>query len=123
LYLTKNSANIPVSSRLCIPGGSSPFLAPSSIHESTNHGKGDSFFPSAPNESPVIPGETILDYIPPHPALSNPRKVHRYLISLLETHDGSPMDTNLIKEKLNQVQEDNTSLNKDERMKMTARYF
>lgn len=59
--------NIPVvgGEELVINGGSSPFI------------KGQ--------ENKVdVPGDVLFDYIPPHPPHSNPKKPHRYLVSLLE---------------------------------------
>jgi large subunit ribosomal protein L35 len=37
-------------------------------------------------DAPIKPanGMTVLEYIPPHPALSNPSKVHRYVVTLLK---------------------------------------
>jgi hypothetical protein len=94
------SANIPVEYQLNVEGGSSPFLSPNSQEEIVLDQKnGTHFIPSAPSRPPVIPGETLLDYVPPHPPLSNPRKNHRYLFTLLENQDiGTPMDTTGLKD-------------------------
>jgi len=69
--------NIPITSRLVIPGGSSPFL------DAKSNENGNSINNQNHHE-PNIPGDVIFPYIPPHPALSNPRKNHRYLFLALK---------------------------------------
>lgn len=110
------SANIPVDYRLEVDGGSSPFLAP---------GKGRSdpgahFTPETPKVPPVIPGETVLDYIPPHPALSDPRKVHRVMFTLLESKTpGDKIDVSRVKSLLDVSEEDTPR----PELRRNARYY
>ena len=99
------SCNIPVQFRCDIKGGSSPFIKEDKIQRDSNQ-NGIHFLPQPPAEPPSIPGEVLLDYIPPHPALSNPRKNHRYLFSLLESNTiGSKIDTCEFQTLLKSVQE------------------
>ncbi|KAJ3071543.1 MFT2-Corn MFT-like protein [Podochytrium sp. JEL0797] len=87
--------DIPVTNRLVIPAGSSPFLAPAT---SAAEGlTGASFHPNAPKEEPVIPGTVVLPYVPPHPANSNPRKTHRYLLTVFEQTSDAPLDVQVAK--------------------------
>ena len=46
------------------------------------------YLPSAPQSPPSLPGQVLLDYVPPHPPMSNPRKLHRYVLALLESNKG-----------------------------------
>jgi hypothetical protein len=95
-------ANIPVEYRLEVDGGSSPFLSPGKGHlvKDAHH------IPEAPIEPPLIPGETIFPYIPPHPPLSDPRKVHRLLFTLLESKNiGEKIDVERIKSMINVSEE------------------
>ena len=109
-------ANIPVDYRLEVAGGSSPFLAPGKGNPDT----GAHYTPETPQNPPVIPGETLLDYIPPHPPLSNPRKVHRYLFTLLESKTpGEKIDVSGIKSLLNVSEDDSPR----KELLSNARYF
>ncbi|KAJ3196264.1 hypothetical protein HK101_009529 [Irineochytrium annulatum] len=75
--------DIPVTSHLVIPGGSSPYLAPAPVppfNPQTDHP--GAYHPSKPEVEPKIPGKVVLPWVPPHPANSNPRKAHRYLMTL-----------------------------------------
>ncbi|KAI9008096.1 hypothetical protein BC832DRAFT_553064 [Gaertneriomyces semiglobifer] len=75
--------DIPVQGRLVIPGGSSPLLrAPSEASQTMLAGA--SFIPAPPAKEPTIPGNVVFPYVPAHPAASNPRKVHRYFLAVLE---------------------------------------
>jgi hypothetical protein len=102
LFRLKYRANIPVEYRLEVDGGSSPFYTP---------GKGNAvkdahFIPEAPTKAPVIPGETILSYIPLHPPLSDPRKGHRILFTLFESKNiGEKIDVEGIKSRINVSEE------------------
>jgi hypothetical protein len=60
--------------------------------------KGTSFHPQPPAEgeaSVKLPGNVILPYVPPHPANSNPRKVHRYLLTVFEQTEGKGLQVDL----------------------------
>ncbi|KAJ3295697.1 MFT2-Corn MFT-like protein [Blyttiomyces sp. JEL0837] len=77
--------DIPVTKRVVIPGGSSPFLNPSTTTLDHQNLTGTGYHPKQrPSGEPSLPGKVILPYIPPHPANSNPRRVHRYLLTVLE---------------------------------------
>lgn len=89
LMCNVQSTNIPVQGKLEIPGGSSPFLGPpNASSENTEDSKGVHYVPSAPQTPPSLPGQVLLDYVPPHPPMSNPRKLHRYVLALLESNKG-----------------------------------
>jgi large subunit ribosomal protein L35 len=49
--------------------------------------------------NPIKPanGNTVLEYAPPHPALSNPSKQHRYVITVLKQNDAFNSDQLLSK--------------------------
>lgn len=101
-------ANIPVRNRLEIPGGSSPFLSSPTCTDQTQ-GKGAHYVAQGPSEPPKIPGQVCLDYVPPHPPLSNPRKLHRYVFTLLESsQEGQKLDLSKIQSLLSSVNEEST---------------
>lgn len=64
-------SDIPIESRCTIEGGSSVL---------------------DPKASNI--GKTVLEYIPPHPAHSNPSKMHRYVFTLLK--QSAPLDLNFL---------------------------
>ncbi|KAJ3235209.1 MFT2-Corn MFT-like protein [Chytriomyces hyalinus] len=82
--------DIPVTNRLTIEPGSSPYLVPSTLD--TANLTDASFHPSPPSAEPKLPGKVVLPYIPPHPANSNPRKTHRYLLTIFEQPEGKSLD-------------------------------
>ncbi|RKO85456.1 hypothetical protein BDK51DRAFT_33471, partial [Blyttiomyces helicus] len=57
--------DVAVTNRLVIPGGTSPLISN-----------------PIPNQ-PTLPGKVVLPYVPPHPAFSNPKRLHRYVITVL----------------------------------------
>jgi phosphatidylethanolamine-binding protein (PEBP) family uncharacterized protein len=77
--------NIPITSNITIPGGTSPYLAPPTAttleYESS---KGESFHSKSPEILTELPGTTVFPYVPPHPANSNPRSIHRYVLAVLK---------------------------------------
>ncbi|KAJ3290712.1 hypothetical protein HK104_006562 [Borealophlyctis nickersoniae] len=79
------STNIPVQRRLVIPGGNSPFLGPQSPN--TPNGTGKSAIAQPPAETPTLPGTVVFPYVPPHPAMQNPVRTRRYLLTVLEQPD------------------------------------
>ncbi|KAI8841493.1 hypothetical protein BJ741DRAFT_594366 [Chytriomyces cf. hyalinus JEL632] len=85
--------DISVTNRLTIEAGSSPYLAPSTLD--TANLTDASFHPSQPSAEPKLPGAVVLPYIPPHPANSNPRKTHRYLLTIFEQPEGKSLDISL----------------------------
>ncbi|TPX66923.1 hypothetical protein CcCBS67573_g07659 [Chytriomyces confervae] len=85
--------DISVTNRLTIEPGSSPYLAPSTLD--TANLTDASFHPSPPSAEPKLPGTVVLPYIPPHPANSNPRKTHRYLLTIFEQPEGKSLDISL----------------------------
>ncbi|KAI9351441.1 phosphatidylethanolamine-binding protein [Obelidium mucronatum] len=85
--------DIPVTNRLTIAPGTSPYLGASTIE--TSGLTGTSFHPSQPSEPAVLPGTVVLPYIPPHPANSNPRKNHRYLLTVFEQEGETPVNVKL----------------------------
>ncbi|KAI8612828.1 phosphatidylethanolamine-binding protein, partial [Chytriomyces sp. MP71] len=86
--------DIEVTNRLTIQPGSSPFLvAPGKDTASLT---GVSFHPTAPvNGEPVLPGKVVFPYVPPHPANSNPRQIHRYLLTVFEQSEGKTVEVQL----------------------------
>ncbi|KAJ3042549.1 MFT2-Corn MFT-like protein [Rhizophlyctis rosea] len=70
--------DIPVQNRLIIPGGTSPFLGPPTAPS------GPTVFTTFPEQPPELPGNVIFPYVPPHPALQAPKKIHRYMVVALE---------------------------------------
>ncbi|KAJ3284680.1 MFT2-Corn MFT-like protein [Rhizoclosmatium sp. JEL0117] len=85
--------DIPVTNRLTIEAGSSPFLGTSAVD--TTGLTGASFHPTKPSGEPVISGNVVLPYVPPHPANSNPRKTHRYLLTVFEQQGDAPLNVQL----------------------------
>ncbi|KAJ3407518.1 MFT2-Corn MFT-like protein [Chytridiales sp. JEL 0842] len=89
--------DIPVQNELVIPFGTSPFLRPASstpaIPPTSNKGAG--FHPVPPTTEPKIPGNMVLPYLPPHPPNSNPRKVHRYLLTVFEQKEKGAVQIDL----------------------------
>ncbi|KAJ3031175.1 UNVERIFIED_CONTAM: MFT2-Corn MFT-like protein [Siphonaria sp. JEL0065] len=85
--------DIPVTNRLVIAPGSSPYLNSSPVD--TSKLTGTSFHPSQPTAEPTLPGNVILPYVPPHPANSNPRKNHRYLLTVFEQEGDGPLNIQL----------------------------
>ena len=81
--LTKSSVNIPIKDSIQINYGSSPNLQKEVKFDYSLFAHGMRG-PKPPSAAPIIPGDVILDYIPPHPAHSNPRSNRRYLFTLLE---------------------------------------
>ncbi|KAJ3356986.1 MFT2-Corn MFT-like protein [Entophlyctis luteolus] len=87
--------DIPVTSnRLTIDFGSSPFLGPTSVTNKKDL-KGAEFHATKPEQEPVLPGNVVFPYIPPHPANSNPRKIHRYLLTLFEQRPDQKISVDL----------------------------
>lgn len=41
------------------------------------------------NPQPTSNGKTIIEYVPPHPAFSNPKKMHRYVFTVLRQTTGT----------------------------------
>ncbi|KAJ3163466.1 hypothetical protein HDU86_000045 [Geranomyces michiganensis] len=82
--------DVAVTDRLVIPGGSSPLLQPpadgtaAAAEAFAKATTGASFVPSAPAQQPEIPGTVLFPYVPAHPPASNPRKLHRYAMLVLE---------------------------------------
>ncbi|KAJ3218910.1 MFT2-Corn MFT-like protein [Dinochytrium kinnereticum] len=73
--------DIPVTGRLVIPGGSSPFLGRKAAPQvSAAERSGFDYHPPRPGTPPEIPGNVVLPYVPPHPPNSNPRRLHRYVL-------------------------------------------
>lgn len=96
--------DIPVQNRLVIPGGSSPLLQPATSNAESQLA-GAHFVPSPPTEQPTIPGNVIFPYVPAHPPASNPRKVHRYLLAVLEQPEPNmKLDTENIKAQVQTVE-------------------
>lgn len=62
----KNRTDIPVNGRVVIPSKTTSFLKDTTTTTST--------------VSEI--GNTIFDYVPAHPALSNPKTLHRYVVSV-----------------------------------------
>ncbi|KAJ3023187.1 hypothetical protein HKX48_003965 [Thoreauomyces humboldtii] len=84
--------DVPVTTRLVIPGGSSPLLqdAASLTADLPTLTAGADFVPKAPASPPAQIGNVIFPYVPAHPAASNPTKVHRYVLMVMEqTEAGS----------------------------------
>jgi hypothetical protein len=100
--LNVKSANIPVTKSLEIAGGASSFLMEPKEplkRDPEIENRGAHFVPSGSAEPQQVPGEVLLDYIPPHPPLSNPRKNHRYVLTLLErSKEGEKLDTKELRE-------------------------
>ncbi|TPX51100.1 hypothetical protein SeLEV6574_g00473 [Synchytrium endobioticum] len=94
--------NIPANgSCVVIPGGSSPFLDPAPTDSkslasppSTYH-HNLSYQPKAPDSEPVIPGNVVFPYVPPHPANSEPGREHRYLFTLMKQPKGEKINVDL----------------------------
>ncbi|TPX55339.1 hypothetical protein PhCBS80983_g05400 [Powellomyces hirtus] len=97
--------DIPVTNRLVIPGGSSPLLAEPTEQFATMV-TGASYVPTAPATPPQIPGNVLLPYVPAHPPASNPRRVHRYVLMVMEQTGGPgsvKVDVEALKEKAREM--------------------
>ncbi|KAL2911782.1 39S ribosomal protein L38, mitochondrial [Polyrhizophydium stewartii] len=75
--------DIPVAQRAEITGGASPFFHPDRMHN-VDPASPFASLTGLPTGPSAVPGNVVLDYIPPHPAFSNPRRVHRYLFTLFK---------------------------------------
>ena len=73
-------ANIKITSSIEIKPGSSPYLT--ELPELTSNNGNPVFQGTVSN--PEIPGDVVFDYVPFHPAHSNPRKQRRYMFVLLK---------------------------------------
>ncbi|KAJ3151484.1 hypothetical protein HDU89_001927 [Geranomyces variabilis] len=77
--------DVAVTDRLVVPGGSSPLLRLQADAEAfAKATTGASFVPTAPAQQPEIPGKVLFPYVPAHPPASNPRKLHRYAMLVME---------------------------------------
>ncbi|KAJ3176845.1 hypothetical protein HDU87_004777 [Geranomyces variabilis] len=80
--------DVAVTDRLVIPGGSSPLLQRQQQAEDAEAfakaTTGATFVPNAPAQQPEIPGKVLFPYVPAHPPASNPRKLHRYAMLVME---------------------------------------
>ncbi|KAJ8329773.1 39S ribosomal protein L38, mitochondrial [Batrachochytrium dendrobatidis] len=81
--------DIPVGRSAEFPGGVSPFFKPERL---VNIDPLSKFAPiveasrakSDSQSESLIPGNVVFPYIPPHPTFSNPRRVHRYVVTLFK---------------------------------------
>ena len=123
----EKSANIPITKCLEIKGGNSPFLVESKEplkRDPKIENRGAHFVPSGSTEPQEIPGEVLLDYIPPHPPLSNPRKNHRYVFTLLESSkEGEELDTEELREWIHGMKGTEKSASERPELQIQARYI
>jgi hypothetical protein len=60
------------------------------------------YYQGPPKQEPIIPGDVVFGYVPPHPAFEAPRHSHRYVFALLEQTESinaNTLKTNLSKQK------------------------
>ncbi|KAJ3114834.1 hypothetical protein HDU96_001577 [Phlyctochytrium bullatum] len=96
--------DIPVQGRVTLAGGLSPYLKPAENQTVLNSLRGVDFHPDVPSEAPVIPGNVIYPYVPPHPANSNPRKLHRYVLyAFKQKQEGVTLDLDALAARVKEV--------------------
>eukprot|EP00842_Homolaphlyctis_polyrhiza_P000120 jgi/Hompol1/1108/HPOL_005513-RA len=74
--------DIPVGYRGVIPAAPSSHFKPERL-SNVDPASPFASLPSPPTEN-KLPGNVVLDYVPIHPAFSNPRNVHRYVFSVFQ---------------------------------------
>ncbi|KAI8926390.1 phosphatidylethanolamine-binding protein [Entophlyctis helioformis] len=88
--------DIPVTRRLEIPSAASPFFKADRLKD-VDPSSPYASLPEAPADA-KIPGNVVFEYVPPHPAFSNPRKVNRYvLIALRQSGPNIKVDMDKLK--------------------------